>query len=170
MDLATITTLGGLIGGSLSGVKTGTEIAEKIRELVSKPDVDVTATKQLTSKLLDRLIELQSDHIAMQSALAEIMAQQHRAERFQAEAGRYALQRTDLGAVVYELKPTDTRGEPPHCICATCYDQQIKSVLQPVERNTLGCHRCGGRFLKSDGQGSGIMVGRVRRRDFDGFI
>ncbi len=150
--------------------KGATEVAQNIKSLVSKPDLDVAATKQLVSQLLDRLIQLQAQQVAMQRAVADVAEEQRRLERFQAEAVRYTLKRTDLGAMVYELKDTDTRGEPPHCICAACYEQQVKSILQPVERNTLGCQRCGGRFLKGDGRDSGIMIGRVRRPDTDGFI
>ena len=170
MDLPTIVSLAGLVGTSMTGLKTTTEIAQNIKGLVGKPDADVTATKQLVSELLDRLIQLQTEHVAMQRAIADVLEEQRRTDQFQAETERYALKRTELGALVYELKDVDASGEAAHCICATCYEKQVKSILQPVGRNTLGCNICGGRFLKPDGQSSGIMVASTRRRDFDGFI
>jgi hypothetical protein len=105
----------------------------------------------------------------MQGALLGLDEEQRRVDRFQSQANRYALVRTELGSLVYELKPGHADDQPAHCICATCYEQQIKSILQPVAHNTLSCRQCGGQFFKPDGQGSGIMVGPVRRPGFDGF-
>ncbi len=86
-----------------------------------------------------------------------------------AEAVRYLLTRTEQGSLVYELDDRKAEGEPAHCICATCYQQKIKSILQPVAHNTLLCGQCGGKFFKPDGRGSGIMVAPVRHRGLDGF-
>lgn len=158
-------------GTSLIGLAKGaTDAAHGLKALVEKPDVDATAAKNLISDLLDRLIRLQAEQIAMQGTILELREEQHRVDKFQAEAVRYVLTRTEQNSLVYELDPAKANGEPAHCICAACYEKQIKSILQPVARNTLTCGRCGGTFYKPDGQGSGIMIGRVRRPDFDGFI
>ncbi|ETD85757.1 hypothetical protein ACTTAF_06340 [Rhodobacter capsulatus] len=168
--LETISALVAVGTSTLGLTKSATETAQSLKALFDKPEVDATATKQLISDLLDRLISLQTAQIAMHGTIRDLEQEQRRVEKFEADAVRYALTKTEQGALVYELKPEHAQTEPPHCICATCYQKQVKSILQPVARNTLGCHVCGGKFFKPDGQGSGILVGRVRRPDFDGFI
>lgn len=158
-------------GTSLIGLAKGaTDTAQGLKTLVEKPDVDATATKNLVSDLLDRLIRLQAEQIAMHGTILQLREEQYRIDKFQAEAVRYILTRTEQNSLVYELDPNKANGEPPHCICATCYEKQIKSILQPVAHNTLKCGQCGGTFYKPDGQDSGIRFGRVQRPDYDGFI
>lgn len=152
-------------GASLIGIAKGaTDTAKDIKALIDKPDVDTTAAKQLIADLLDRLIRLQSEQIAMKGALLDLEKEQRRIDRFQTEAVRYALTRTEQGSLVYELDQAKANGDPPHCICANCYEKQVKSILQPVAHNTLTCGQCGGTFYKPDGRGSGIMIGRVSTR------
>ncbi len=167
MDLEAIMTLA---GGAIGITKGATEIAQNVRGLIGKPDADPEATKKLVSELLDRLIRLQTEQLAMQSAILDFQQEQRRIERFQAEADRYELKRTEQGSLIYELKQSQANSDPSHCICATCYEKQIKSILQPVAHNTLSCGTCGGTFYKPDGQGIGILVAPRRRTDFDGFI
>lgn len=152
-------------GGSALGLAKGaTDITKDIKALIDKPDVDTSAAKQLISDLLDRLIRLQMEQMAMKTALLELDKEQRRIDRFEADAVRYTLTRTEQGSLVYEFDTSKGDGQPAHCICATCYDKQIKSILQPVGFNTLGCGQCGGQFFKPDGRAS-IMMGSVSRRD-----
>jgi polyhydroxyalkanoate synthesis regulator phasin len=158
-------------GASLVGLAKGaTDTAQGIKDLVEKPDVDTAAAKNLVSDLLDRLIKLQAEQIAMQGAILQLREEQRRIDKFEAEAVRYILTRTEQNSLVYELDPSQANGQPTHCICATCYEKQIKSILQPSARNTLTCAQCGGTFYKPDGSDIGILIGKVRRPDFDGFI
>lgn len=152
-------------GGSLVGLAKGaTDTAKDIKTLIDKPDVDTTAAKQMVSDLLDRLIRLQAAQIDMKNALLNLEQEQRRIDRFQAEASRYTLTRTEQGSLVYELDPSKANGQPSHTICANCYENQIKSFLQPSGHNTLTCGICKGTFYKTDGRGSGIMLGRVVTR------
>lgn len=147
----------GLATSALGLLKGATDIANDIKDLVEKPDIDTGATKQLVSDLLDRLIRLQAEQLALKGTVMDLQEEMRRVDRFEAEAARYALQRTELGALVYELQDSQANGQPPHCICATCYEKRIKSILQPVGHNTLGCTVCGGTFLRPDGR-SGAAI------------
>ncbi|MDO5622564.1 MAG: DUF3164 family protein [Paracoccus sp. (in: a-proteobacteria)] len=146
-------------------------IATNVKGLLDEPEFDEIAAKRLISELLNNLIKIQAEQVAMQRAVAALEQEQRQADQFQAEAIRYRPKRTEQGSFVYELQPTHANGEPIHCICAACYNKKIKSILQPVQHNTFECGTCGGRVFMPDGQGSGIMVGRVPRDDrFDGWI
>ena len=153
MDLSIITTLAGLIGGSLSGVKSGTEIAKDIRDLVSKPDPDLSEIKVRLVGLIDQLLHAKEAQMAIQDALLELQREQLRLDRFAQEATRYQLANTDMGGLVYSLKPDDQSGEPPHDLCASCFQRGQKSILQRVGFNTLGCTQCNERVYRSDGTG-----------------
>lgn len=155
----------------VTGFVTGATAAVKgIVEMTKKPAPDVSEIKRLAIEVIDQLLEAKAAQMTMQDALMKLQDEQKKRDRFQAEAHRYALTRTDLGAMVYSLKPDEARGEPPHDLCATCFEDQIKSVLQPVKSNTLGCNRCGGTFLKPDGRDSGIMFAPGRStRGLSGF-
>lgn len=155
-----------LLGVAISAAKDATDIATNVKGLLDDTELDEIAAKRLISELLNNLIKVQTEHIAMQRMIAAIEQEQRQAEQFQAEAVRYRAKRTEQGSFVYELQPAQANGEPIHCICAACYNKKIKSILQPVAHNTFECGTCHGRVFMPDGQGSAIMIGPVSR--FDG--
>ncbi|MDD2870114.1 hypothetical protein [Neomegalonema sp.] len=153
--------------GAVTGlVNSAATAAQSIKGLLGKPDADTVQIRQQVSELLDRLIEIQTKHASIQRDLLDLEERERRRIHFIGEAARYALQRTELGALIYELKPSHANGEPAHAICASCYDQGVKSILQPVGHNTLGCGRCEGRFLAPDGRSSPMIAQRDRPRGF----
>ena len=57
-------------------------------------------------------------------------------ETWDAEKKRYELKAFARGAFAYALKPEAQGAEPPHQICAACYERGKKSILQRVPSNT----------------------------------
>lgn len=149
---------------SLGLAREATGLAKDIKGLSGKPDDLSDEAKDVISALLDRLITLQTEQLAMQSTIAEFEEEKRRHDRFQAERERYRLAKSEQGSIFYEIDPAQAGGDPPHCICAACYDKSIKSVLQPVAHNTFECATCRSRVFMPDGRGSGILVGEVRRQ------
>lgn len=146
-------------------INRGMDIAQKGMALVSKPDPDVMALKLHIAELQQELVTSKQAYMAVYDALLELKRKAEQAERFEREAGKYALSKTDMGAFVYALKPEHAGTEPAHELCTTCFEQHIKSVLQPTNFNTLGCAKCGAKFLKSDGSSVGASVGYSSPRD-----
>lgn len=167
-----INELAAILGISTQAVglaKGATEFAQGLKGLVNKPDVDTSELKQLVSDLLDRLLRLQKEQLAMQEELLEFQNTQNKRSRFESDKHRYAMVKTELGAIIYSLKPDEMGSELPHDLCTRCFDDSVKSVLQPVDFNTLGCPKCGSKFLKPDGRAS-VMMGSVSRRGaFDAY-
>lgn len=170
MNLSDIANLVGLAGTATAALKTGTETVQSVKELVSRKDPDLLALKKLVCDLYEELIVAKKAQMLQQEALVDLQRQAKKAKAFQAEKPRYVLTRTELGGILYALRPEEARGEAPHDLCPGCFQDEVKSVLQPVDHNTLGCSRCATRVFKPDGRGSGILIGRVNRPDVDGFI
>ncbi|MGK7664225.1 MULTISPECIES: hypothetical protein [unclassified Marinovum] len=170
MQLEAITALIGVGKNAAGMTKTATEIAQNIRSLLAKPDPDTEASNSLVSELLERLIALQSEQLAMQDAMLELHEEQRRIERFQTNADRYTLKRTEQGSLVRELKASHADGDPIHCVCAECYEKQVISFLQLVGHNTFKCGACDRIVYMDDRRGSGIRFGPVCNTKFDGFI
>lgn len=169
MSLLDIGSLIGLAGTGAAALKTGTEIAQNVQGIIAGKNPDLLALKQQISDLYDELIVAKKAQMAQQEALVELQHNLKKSDAFQAQKSNYALTKTDLGGFVYTLKLDKAGGDPPHDLCVSCFDQEKKSVLQPVGRNKLGCPSCKAEVFKSDGRGSGIMVGSVRHPGLDGF-
>jgi hypothetical protein len=104
------------------------------------------------------VIELQEQILAAQRAQAELIeCIRHleedvaKFETWNTEKEKYELkQLAPMGAALaYAIKPDAQGSEPFHCICATCYQNQKKSILQfrrvviPFSsQHILGCPVC----------------------------
>ncbi|MCC5965527.1 MAG: hypothetical protein JJU24_05260 [Natronohydrobacter sp.] len=131
--------LGTKAGGTLGATATG---LRAVLDLAKRPDADLTEIKTRLVDLIDQLIQAKEAQMMTQNALLELQQEQARDQRFADEAARYTLSETDMGGLVYALKPDHKNGEPRHCLCANCFEQRQKSILQRVAHNTLGCPRC----------------------------
>lgn len=84
------------------------------------------------------VIELQEQILAAQSAQSELVesvrdlkARVVELETWDAEKQRYELKEVGLGSFAYVVKEGMRGGEPPHQICAYCYQRGHKRILQP---------------------------------------
>ncbi len=67
-------------------------------------------------------------------------------EAWNTEKQRYQLVDIGEGTFAFALKQSMSGGEPPHYICANCYEHSEKSILQhthlPSGSDSMTCHRC----------------------------
>ena len=56
-------------------------------------------------------------------------------ERWEQESQRYQLHQLSPGILVYALKPEHASAQPTHWLCAACFDERKKSVLQRAGKN-----------------------------------
>lgn len=113
------------------GLKTAGELVAGI--VKAKNQSDVTA----------KAIELQSVIIGLQSAIfdtrdvlsslqeenRQLKESAMRREHFSSDMTRYALTPIRPGSVAYALKQSMSNGEPPHYVCANCYQNGKKVML-----------------------------------------
>jgi hypothetical protein len=133
----------GEIFGGISALKTAFDMAkglENIHETVAR----------------DRaIIDLQKEILAAQAAQASLIenvgtlkSRVAELEAWDADKRRYKLTQIGHGMAAYTLKEGMEEGEPSHYLCAACYSEGHKSIMQTETRSpgrceVLVCHRCG---------------------------
>ncbi|QXH25101.1 hypothetical protein ACTTAK_06645 [Rhodobacter capsulatus] len=157
-DIATII---GLVSSATSSILGATEAGKNLNEIFRRPEVDVTASKQLVIELLDKLIDAKAAQAEIRDLVLTLQRELQERDQFEAELARYALTKTDRGARIYTLKADDSRGEPLHHICPSCVGQRKKSILQPSvdAYNSLTCPSCKTRFLADTSERGDLTFG-----------
>jgi len=72
-------------------------------------------------------------------------------ENWNHESERYKLTELATDILIYTVKPGKENGEPPHKLCAKCYNDHKKSILQRKDKSMSGttyvCHTCTSEIL-----------------------
>lgn len=124
------------IAGALSALKSSKDIAEAmigIRDAVTMNEHRL----ELQSKLGDAqtsIFAVNEERATLLETVSRLEKQITSMETWEAEKQRYALDNAAVGAFVYALKEPMSGGEPPHWLCAECYGNRKKSILQVFER------------------------------------
>jgi len=136
------------IGSLIASSKIAYDIAKSISALKSDVDRDKSITKILevllavqTNALSVNSIaqELQEDKSALTQKLMEF-------EKWDETEAQYELKEIAIGVFVYSLKIVKSLSEPKHWLCAKCYNEKKKSLLQRTKHDFAGvhyiCHSC----------------------------
>jgi Zn finger protein HypA/HybF involved in hydrogenase expression len=84
----------------------------------------ILAAREAQSSLLERINELEKE-------VANFKA-------WETEKQKYEMKVLSPGSIVYALKAQAQGTEPAHYICANCYEDRKKSILQRKPANALG--------------------------------
>jgi hypothetical protein len=147
----------------LSALKTAFDIAKGLK------DID-DATRRNAA-----VIELQEKILAAQAAQSDLVDRVRALEKevtdfkaWDADKQRYKLTDIGSGLVVYTLKQGMENSEPPHSLCANCYQDHVKSILQretryPGRCEVMACHRCGSDLYTAGAPDPEHFKNRARR-------
>jgi hypothetical protein len=94
---------------------------------------------EFTTSLLDvtqKQLALAESYQAHLDANEKLKKQLAAYERWEQESQRYQLHQPSPGIFVYALKPDHAAGQPPHWICAACYNEGKKTLLQRESRDS----------------------------------
>jgi hypothetical protein len=107
-----------------------------------------------SAKLLEATVEFNQQLLSIQKALLEAQAEQTtliqtirdreeeiaRLKAWETEKERYELKDVAMssGAFAYMIKPESQGTEPLHCLCANCYEQGKKRIMQFTPRLAAG--------------------------------
>jgi hypothetical protein len=88
---------------------------------------------EFQSKIIDAnnaAFSAQEERSSLLERIRELEKQVADFEAWEAEKQRYELKEVALRKFAHVLKPNASASEPPHWICASCYQQNQKSILQ----------------------------------------
>jgi hypothetical protein len=121
------------ISQGLNAIKATTEI---VKTIIGLRD---------SAKLLEQAVELNQKILSVQAALVAAQQEQTtlvetirereeeivRLKNWETEKQRYEMRDiSGSGAIAYLIKPENQGTEPVHCLCANCYQNAKKSILQ----------------------------------------
>jgi hypothetical protein len=145
----------GEIAAALTSLKAAGDIAKAMMDLR-----DASAFQGKAIELQRQILSAQESALAANAAQTTLVDRIRDLEQeivhlkdWEGEKQRYHLQAIDRGAFAYLLKPGMEEGEPPHWLCANCFNRRQKSFLQfqgqdrklhggRADTSTYGCVTC----------------------------
>jgi hypothetical protein len=144
------------IAGLASSFRSIVEITKAMKDV---NDANVIQTKVF--ELTQEIMSAQACALAAQVAQSDLLQRERQLEEeisklkdWRTEKTRYQLQRLPPGTFVYVLKAGMEGDDPPHRVCATCYQHHKISILQEPEDGYAECHDCGSKLHWSTRKGS----------------
>lgn len=139
----------GEIGAGLGSLKAAADILKGLNAAHTQ-----AAINEVKISLQGHIFEAREALSAAQEAQATALGRVRELEMeivqlkdWEAEKQRYQLEKLPPGILIRRLKPGMENGEPPHEICANCYNKDVKSLLhvtgQGNGRTHWKCHSCG---------------------------
>lgn len=124
MDMASI-------AAAISSLKVAGDIAVGLINLKSATDVNTIAV-ELNQKILaaqHALFEANATQTALVERIRELEGQIAAMKDWDAQKKRYKLVTPYTGVTVYAMQQSMCDGEPPHYICANCFQNNKRSML-----------------------------------------
>lgn len=122
---------------------------------ITKSFLDLKATSEIQAKVIelqDAILSTQNSALAAnahQAAMVEeirnLKEEIARIKAWEEEKQRYKLVSPWQGTMLYTLKKESSLTEPPHWICANCYENGRKSILNTQKKHidyVLVCPAC----------------------------
>jgi hypothetical protein len=133
--------------GALGATKTAFELAKSILDVR-----DATKLQSVRFELMNLLLEAQQAETALVADKRQLEERVRELEAWDGEKERYELKDIGNGCMAYVLKPSAAGSEPPHSLCANCYQQGRKSILTPFHiqigrAEAMQCHACGSEMI-----------------------
>ena len=124
-----------LIQGTITGLKTASDIAKGFLELKSISDVQGKVI-ELQSAILSAqssALAANSDQASMVEQIRTLKEEIASVKAWETQKQRYKLHTPWDGSVIYALKESMANSEPPHWICTSCYENGKKSILNQIQ-------------------------------------
>jgi hypothetical protein len=138
------------IMGGISGLKAAFDIAKGLKNID-----DATRRNAAVIELQEKILGAQQTQSALVERVGDLEKQVASFEKWEAEKERYYLQEIYPRNFAYAINENARGSQPPHLICATCYESHKKSILQQTSGVHLGCSVCNSRVQFKDSRPSG---------------
>jgi hypothetical protein len=132
------------ISGALMALRAANDIAQA---MIGLRDASAFQSKliEFQAKIIEAnssAFAAQDERTALLQKIAELEKEMAGFKAWEAEKERYALQEVGTGSLAYVVKESMRGTEPPHQICATCFQHEKKSILQPDTDGWYHVLRC----------------------------
>lgn len=117
----------GEVFAGLSAFKTMFDLAKRLKDIG-----DSTTRNAVAIELQEKILTAQTQQAVLIERVGELEARVAEFETWDSDKQRYQLTEYGHGAFAYALKEDMNNGEPPHRICAGCYQKRQISILQPT--------------------------------------
>lgn len=121
-----------LIQGTITSLKTASDLARGFLDLKSMSDVQakVIELQSIILSAQSSALAANSEQASMEETIRELKQRISAIEAWAREKERYALLALEPGIYVYALKESAANGEPPHWVCAHCFNLGSRFLLQ----------------------------------------
>ena len=150
------------LSGITQTVKTVHDVDVRIRmnEAVNDLHNDISTLRLQISSITSEKEAKEEEVRALKKDLVD-------RERWDEESARYRLHELGPGIFVYAVKPECQGAEPMHYLCAKCYADKIKSLIQAlvVGGPNYQCHKCGSKFRLDQPSAESVRVATRSNRN-----
>lgn len=132
----------------LSAFKTMFDIAKSLKDMS-----DAVTRNAAVANLWEQILSTQARYAAAVQQISDLEKEVARFETWTADKQRYELKDVGLGSLAYAVKEGMRGTDPPHQICAACYQHGNKSILQPrdiKQEKMLICSECKAQIKVAD--------------------
>ena len=142
-----------LISGAFTTLKTAADITQALVALKTDAAVSAKAVELngVIFSVQQQLFAAQNEHAALVNQIRDLESQIANLKNWAQEKERYQLQEVTRGTFVYRIKPEMKGEEPSHDLCANCYAQGVKSIVQYAGSKgwvrNYSCPRCKAHFM-----------------------
>ncbi len=145
------------IAGAISALNGMKDIAQA---MITLRDAKALQAKviEFNNAIIDaqaKILLANEERTALLQRVSDLEKQLSKLETWETEKQRYQLADIGGGTFAFALKELMSSGEPPHYICANCYDQNKKSRLHrtqlPGGGNLITCAGCGTKLIVQHG-------------------
>jgi hypothetical protein len=121
------------------------KLVDTIKKLLGAKDA--TSRSELAIELTKEILSVKQADTMLRIELSDLKEKVENFENWNTEKQRYSLVKLEPGILVYRLKPEMEYVDPPHELCADCYNNNQKSFLH-ITSTSYGftywkCNICG---------------------------
>jgi hypothetical protein len=120
-------------------LKVAADMAVGLSKLHTSAEVDAKAIElqRVILSLLGNAVSAQVEQSSMIQRISDLEEEIRRAKAWEETKQHYKLRQPRPGTFVYTFQDQGENSEPVHWICANCYEESKKSILQAVKTTSM---------------------------------
>lgn len=145
------------IAEGLAGIKTALDILKGLKKSQASGCIlaEIADLQTALIEVQQGIMSANQIHVGDIQRIRDLEEELAHLKAWDGEKERYEMRVPWTGATVYALKPSERAGEPPHWLCATCYQQRRKRILHAkgagMTATRWECPDCETEILVSNG-------------------